>query len=91
MRFYNQQHKHYCGIDLHARKTCPPLEDVRLYLKQQGKVLVHQNIKTDPELFFEIIFPYIDDVAVGVECVFCAEPSSGSTHWQKATDLCFNI
>ena len=20
MRFYNQQHKHYCGIDLHARK-----------------------------------------------------------------------
>jgi len=35
MRFYNQQHKHYCGIDLHAQKTCPPLEDVRLYLKQQ--------------------------------------------------------
>ena len=20
MRFYNQQHKYYCGIDLHARK-----------------------------------------------------------------------
>ena len=20
MRFYNQQHKNYCGIDLHARK-----------------------------------------------------------------------
>ena len=72
MRFYNQQHKYYCGIDLHARKMYVCI------LNNKGKVLVHQNIKTDPELFFEIIFPYIDDVAVGVECVFCPETSSGS-------------
>ncbi len=36
-------------------------------------------IKTDPEAFFELIFPYIDDIAVGVECVFC---------WYWLADLC---
>jgi hypothetical protein len=41
--------------------------------------LVHQNIKTDWELFFKIMFPYIDDLAVGVECVFCPETSSESS------------
>jgi hypothetical protein len=62
-----------------------PAKLVRLWrmyvciLNNKGKVLIHQNIKTDPELFFEIIFPYIDDVAVGVECVFCPEASPGSS------------
>ena len=27
-----------------------------------------------PEQFFELIFPYLDDVVVGVECVFCWHP-----------------
>ncbi len=40
-------------------------------MNHNGKVVVHQNIKTDPELFFERIFPFIEDVVVGVECVFC--------------------
>jgi len=46
MRFYNQQHKFYCGIDLHARKmyVCN--------INQKGKVMVHKKIKTDPEQFF---------------------------------------
>jgi len=48
-------------------------------IDQKGKTKVHQNIKTDPELFFELIFPYLDDVAVGVECVFCPETSSESS------------
>ena len=73
MRFYNQQHKYYCGIDLHARKMYVCI------LNAKGKVVVHQNIKTDPEAFFELIFPYIDDIAVGVECVFC---------WYWLADLC---
>ncbi len=73
MRFYNQQHKYYCGIDLHARKmnVCT--------LNSKGKVKLHKNIKTDPEVFFELIFPYLDDIAVGVECVFC---------WYWLADLC---
>jgi len=73
MRFYNQQHKYYCGIDLHARKMYVCILD------QKGKTHVHQNIKTDPELLFEMIFPYIDDIVIGVECVFC---------WYWVADLC---
>ena len=73
MRFYNQQHRYYCGIDLHARKMYVCIID------QKGKTRVHKNIKTDPELLFELIFPYIDDMVIGVECVFC---------WYWVADLC---
>jgi len=72
MNFYKQQHKYYCGIDLHARKMYVCILD------QKGKTKVHQNIKTEPELFFELIFPYLDDVVVGVECVFCWHPKGTS-------------
>src|SRR4030042_426170 len=41
MRFYNQQHRYYCGIDLHARKMYVCILD------QQGKTKVHENTKTD--------------------------------------------
>jgi transposase len=73
MKFYKEQHKYYCGIDLHARKMYVCILD------KKGKTHVHQNIKTDPELLFELIFPYIDDIVIGVECVFC---------WYWVADLC---
>ncbi len=63
MRFYKGQHQYYCGIDLHARKMYVCI------LNQVGKTKVHKNIDTNPEAFFELIFPYLDDVAVAVECV----------------------
>ena len=49
MRFYKKQHKYYCGIDLHARKMYVCIVD------QKGKTKVHQNIKTDPDLFLKLI------------------------------------
>lgn len=64
MRFYNQQHKFYCGIDLHARKMYVCIID------QKGKTRVHQNLNADPEPLFDIIFPFLEDVVVGVECMF---------------------
>ena len=73
MRFYLQQHMFYCGIDLHARKMYVCIID------QKGKTRVHRNINTDPEQFFELIFPYLDDLIVGVECVFC---------WYWLADFC---
>ncbi|MFO7558635.1 MAG: IS110 family transposase [Desulfobacterales bacterium] len=73
MNFYKQQHKYYCGIDLHARKMYVCILD------QKGKTIVHKNIKTDPELLFETIFPFIEDIVIGVECVFC---------WYWVSDLC---
>ncbi|HEY7817799.1 MAG TPA: hypothetical protein VIG29_06260, partial [Vicinamibacteria bacterium] len=41
MRFHNVIHKHYCGIDLHARNmyTC--------VLDQEGKTLLHRDLPTD--------------------------------------------
>ena len=64
MKFNKEQHKFYCGIDLHARKMYVCIID------QRGKTRVHQNISTDPQAFFELIFPYLEDVVVAVECVF---------------------
>jgi len=73
MRFYNQQHKFYCGIDLHARKMYVCIID------DKGKTKVHKNLKTDPELLFEAIFPYLEDVVIGVECMFA---------WYWIADFC---
>ncbi len=52
MRFYKQQHRYYCGIDLHARKMYVCI------INHNGKVKVHKNIKTDSKLFFELVFPW---------------------------------
>lgn len=32
---------------------------------------VHEKIKADPEIFFDLVFPYMEDIVVGVECVVC--------------------
>ncbi len=73
MRFYKQQHQFYCGIDLHARKMYVCIID------QKGKTRLHKNIHTEAELFFELISPFLDDIVIGVECVFC---------WYRIADLC---
>jgi transposase len=73
MRFYTQQHKHYCGIDLHARSMYVCLLD------QAGTILVHKNVPATPEAFLRVIAPYRDDVVVAVECMFT---------WYWLADLC---
>jgi hypothetical protein len=42
----------------------------------EGKVNVHQNIKTNPQLFFDPVFAYLKDIAF--ECMFCP----GKSAWQ---------
>ena len=73
MKFYNKQHKFYCGIDLHARKMYLCIMD------QAGEVRLHQNIKTDREVFLKLIKPFREDVVVAVECMFT---------WYWLADLC---
>jgi transposase len=73
MNFYTQQHKHYCGIDLHARAMYVCILD------QSGTILVHKNLPTTPEAFLRVIAPYRDDLVVGVECIFT---------WYWLADLC---
>jgi transposase len=73
MKFYTKQHKFYCGIDLHARKMYVCI------LNDKGEVMVHKNIKTDPEPRLDLIAPFVEDLVIGVECVFC---------WYWLADLC---
>ena len=64
MNFYTQQHKHYCGIDLHARamSVCS--------LDPHSTKLVHKNLPTTPAAFLRVIAPYREDLVVAVECIF---------------------
>jgi transposase len=73
MRFYNVAHKHYCGIDLHARSmyTC--------VLDQAGTILLHRNLPTDPNVFLKTIAPFRESLVVAVECIFT---------WYWLADLC---
>ena len=73
MRFYTQQHRHYCGIDLHARTMY-----VRV-IGQDGAVLVEKNIPSRPGPFLDLVAPYRDDLVVAVECIFT---------WYWLADLC---
>jgi transposase len=73
MRFYTGTHKHYCGIDLHARimYVC--------VLSQEGVVLLHRNLPCNPEVFLATIAPFREDLVVAVECIFS---------WYWVADLC---
>jgi transposase len=73
MRFYQKEHKYYCGIDLHARAMYVCI------VNRKGKILYHENLETSPEILFDIIFPYLEDVVVCVECMFC---------WYWIADFC---
>jgi transposase len=73
MKFYTQQHRYYCGIDLHARSMYVCILDAH------GEILLHRNMPCSPELFLKAIAPYREDVAVAVECIFT---------WYWLADLC---
>lgn len=73
MRFYTKQHKFSCGIDLHARTM------YLCILNQEGKIVLHRNIKTNPEIFLKTIAPYREDIVIAVECLFT---------WYWIADLC---
>jgi len=74
MRFYTGQHRFYCGIDLHARTMYLCILD-----HEGGKVVLHRNLRCEPDAFLRAIEPYRDDLVVGVECIFC---------WYWLADLC---
>src|SRR5574342_358150 len=73
MRFYTTQHPFYCGIDLHARTMYVCILD------QSGEILVHRNMKTDPDTFLKAVAPYRQGIVVAVECMFT---------WYCLADLC---
>ena len=66
MRFYTGQHQYYCGIDLHART---------MYLcvlkHESGEVVLHRNLRCEPDAFLQAIAPCREDLVVGIKCIFC--------------------
>jgi len=73
MRFYTNQHQYYCGIDLHTKSMYVCVLD------QAGKILLHKNIKTNPDSLLKIINPFLPDMALAVECIFT---------WYWVADFC---
>ena len=73
MRFYNQQHPFYCGVDLHAKTLhlC--------VLDQAGEIVRHRGIRARPQDFLRTIEPYRKELVVGAECMFA---------WYWLCDLC---
>src|SRR5262245_11181543 len=73
MRFYNQQHRFYCGVDLHARTLSLCLLDA------QGAVVHHDTHPASSADFLQAIAPFRDGLAVACECMFA---------WYWLADLC---
>lgn len=73
MRFYNRQHRHYCGIDLHVKTMYVCILDAT------GQVLVHRNVPSTPEALLQVVAPYRDDLVVAAECMFT---------WYWLADVC---
>jgi transposase len=73
MRFYNQPHRHYCGIDLHVKTMYVCILDAT------GQVLVHRNLPSMPAAFLEAVAPYREDLVVAAECMFT---------WYWLADVC---
>jgi transposase len=48
-------------------------------LNQDGEIMFHRNMKTNPEVFLKAIAPYRDNLVVAVECMFT---------WYWLADLC---
>jgi transposase len=47
--------------------------------QETGEVLLHRNLRWEPERFLQAVEPYRDDLVVGAECIFC---------WYWLADLC---
>ena len=73
MRFYTNTHKHYCGIDLHAKTM------YLCILDRDGTILLHKNMRSRPADFLAAVEPFREDLVVAVECIFT---------WYWLADLC---
>jgi transposase len=73
MRCYNQSHRFYCGIDLHAKTMHVCILD------NAGAILFHHNLKTNAGDFLHAVRPFRQDLVVTAECTF---------HWYWLADLC---
>src|SRR5262245_1129525 len=70
---YNQPHRFYCGVDLHARTLFTHVLD------HKGQTVFEQDLPADPAAFLKAVKPYRKGLVVGCECMFA---------WYWLADLC---
>jgi hypothetical protein len=73
MRFSNQQHRFYRGVDLHTRTLALCIRDPK------GTILRQQTITAGPDAFLQAVAPILDGLVVASECLFA---------WYGLADLC---
>jgi transposase len=73
MRFYNQPHRFYCGVDLHARTLSLCILDAA------GTTVLHTTIVASPNAVLKAVEPFRDGLVVACECMFA---------WYWLADLC---
>ena len=73
MRLYNQQHRFYAGVDLHARSLFTHVLD------HAGRTVFEKDLPAGPDAFLDAVRPFRDGLVVGCECMFA---------WYWLADLC---
>jgi transposase len=73
MRFYNQLHAYYCGVDLHARSMFTHVLD------NTGATVFARDLLANPQVFLDAVAPFRQGLVVGCECMFA---------WYWLADLC---
>src|SRR5262249_44702825 len=73
MRFFQQPHAFYCGVDLHARTM------YLCILDNAGAIGLHKEAPAEPAAFLQAVAPFRDGLVVACECLFC---------WYWLADLC---
>jgi hypothetical protein len=63
MRFYNQAHRFYAGVDLHARTLAVCILD------QAGAVVFEANLAVDPRAFLQAVARFRAGLAVACGCM----------------------
>jgi hypothetical protein len=73
MRFYDGPHRHWCGIDLHARRCTSASSTPRARCWSTGTFVAPRRS------FLAVVAPYREQLVVAVECIFT---------WYWLADLC---
>jgi hypothetical protein len=64
MRLYNQQHRFYAGVDLHARSMFTHVLD------HAGRTVFDKDLPASPDTFLDSVRPFRPGLVVGCECMF---------------------
>jgi hypothetical protein len=73
IRLYDQPHRFYAGVDLHARILYVHVLDL------QGQTVFEHDLPAQPNAFLQAVQPFRSGLVVGAECMFA---------WYWLADLC---